>query len=137
MTQHPFCTDLAAFCAVQPTQEEVSALLAKLGFHLVFQMDEQRSDRLLLPPLPAQYHFQDATKTEVVYLAGRDYALYEDGARDFPPHASRFWLTCGADQQKFQTTQAMLTLQWGLVWQPVNDVEESDSEDEMQHQQVA
>ncbi len=140
MTQQLFGTEeLAAFCAVQPTSEEVSALLAKLGFHLTFEMAEQRSDRLLLPPLPAQYHYEDKAGTEVIYLAGRDYPLYEeDGAHDYPVHASRFWLACGSDRQAFNLVTNTLSLTWGLVWQPTSIFEESDMNDEGRfHQEVA
>src|SRR5947209_19330654 len=91
-------TELGAFCATCPALEDVTALLARLGFHLGFHMDEQHDHTYELPPLAAQYHYKDAHGTEVIYLAGRDYPLNDDGSI-LPPHASRFWLYLGANVQ--------------------------------------
>src|SRR5436305_461002 len=90
MKAGPLATERQAFCATCPSAEEVSTLLATLGFSLDFQLDAQYTSQL--PLLPAQYHYQDVCGTEVIYLAGRDVAL--DGEQ-FPPHASRFWLYAG------------------------------------------
>ena len=88
-------------------------MLATLGFHLDFKLDAQRSHTSPLLPLPAQYHYQDACGTEVIYLAGRDMAL--DG-KSLPPHASRFWLYAGANAQAFQLAALTLALHWRLAW---------------------
>ena len=45
-TKRPSATELEAFCAACPPAEDVTTLLAKLGFHLDFQMDEQRDQAL-------------------------------------------------------------------------------------------
>ena len=42
-TKRQPATELEAFCATCPPAEEVTALLAMLGFQLDFQMDEQGS----------------------------------------------------------------------------------------------
>ncbi len=114
-TKRQPATELEAFCATCPAPEDVTTLLVKLGFHLDFQMGEQRDHQYELPPLPAQYHYKDASGTEVIYLAGRDYPLNEDGY-SLPPHASRFWLYAGADAQAFQLAAATLALHWQLAW---------------------
>ena len=114
-------TELYAFCATCPAPQEVTVLLNKLGFHLAFQMKEQRDHQSQLPPLPAQFHFKDASGTEAIYLAGRDSPLNEDG-ESLPPHASRFWLYLGADIQAFQCAQAMLALRYQFSWRvPCDD----------------
>jgi hypothetical protein len=100
--------ELEAFCTTCPPVEEVSALLATLGFTLSFQMQEQ--DALVhLPALPAQYHYKDAYGTEVIYLAGHDTPLEGE---HFPLHASRFWLYAGADAQAFQLTMSTLAFSY-------------------------
>ncbi len=69
-------TELEAFCTTCPPTEEVSALLATLGFTLAFHMDAVQSPCAEVPPLPAQYHYKkDECGTEVIYLAGRDTPL--------------------------------------------------------------
>lgn len=108
-------TDLEAFCATCPPAEDVTALLATLGFHLDFHMDEQRDHTYELPPLAAQYHFKDAHGTEVIYLAGRDFPMNEDGDT-LLYHASRFWLYMGADAQASQLVASTLALRWGFTW---------------------
>ena len=61
-----------------------------------------------VPALPAQYHYKkDGCGTEVIYLAGRDTPLEEGEV--FPLHASRFWLSAGADAQAFQRTLSTLS----------------------------
>src|SRR5258706_16403175 len=112
VTAHP--TEREAFCATCPPAADVTALLATLGFRLDFQMDAQRSHDSHLPPLPAQYHYKDASSgTEVIYLAGRDMAL--DG-KPLPPHASRFWLYAGADTETFTLALSTLALHYRLAW---------------------
>jgi hypothetical protein len=107
----PLATERQAFCATCPSAEDVTALLATLGFSLDFQLDTQHTSQLA--PLPAQYHYKDASGTEVIYLAGRDVAL--DGEQ-FPPHASRFWLYAGADTQAFTRAMSTLALHYRLTW---------------------
>jgi hypothetical protein len=107
----PLATERQAFCATCPSAEDVTALLATLGFSLDFQLDAQRTSQL--PPLPAQYHYKDICGTEVIYLAGRDVAL--DGEQ-FPPHTSRFWLYAGADTGAFTRVMTRLSLQYRLTW---------------------
>ena len=123
-------TELEAFCSTCPAAEDVTALLARLGFRLEFQMDEQRDHTSQLPPLPAQYHYKaDAHGTEVIYLAGRDFPMNEDGCT-LPFHASRFWLYPGADVQAFQLAISTLALSYGFVWR-------DPSEQDAQHEEVA
>ncbi len=107
--------ELQAFCALCPPPEEVAAFLGKLGFHLDFQMEEQHDHRSQFPPLPAQYHFKDAQGTEVIYLAGKDSPLNEDG-ESLPPHASRFWLYAGAQREGFQSALSSLALAFHFTW---------------------
>ena len=109
-------TELEAFCSTCPAAQDVTALLTGLGFRLEFQMDEQRDHSGQLPPLPAQYHYKDdAHGTEVIYLAGRDFPMNEDG-HTLPPHASRFWLYAGADAQAFQSVASALVLAYQFTW---------------------
>ncbi len=55
-------TERHAFCATCPSPQEVTALLAKLGFRLAFQMEAQDDLKSgeRLPALPSQYHYRDA-----------------------------------------------------------------------------
>lgn len=108
-------TELEAFCQTCPDAAEVVALLFGLGFHLDFQMGEQRDHSSQLPPLPAQFHFKDVHGTEVIYLAGRDFPLNEDGA-SLPLHASRFWLYAGAQREVFQQARSSLSLAFQFTW---------------------
>jgi hypothetical protein len=125
------CPDLEAFCQLGLTQEEVSALLTKLGFRLVFQLEEQCDHSLLLPPLPAQYHYADDAGTAVIYLAGRDYPLHEDGSYGFPPHQSRFWLSCGASPEAYQTSRVVLALSWGFAWRDAGNGDDTSDDDDL------
>ena len=104
-------TECEAFCPTCPPAEEVTALLATLGFRLDFQLDAQHTFQLA--PLPAQYHYKDASGTEVIYLAGHDIALDRE---QFPPHASRFWLYRGADTETFTRVISTLALHYRLAW---------------------
>ena len=109
-------TELKAFCVTCPAAQDVTALLATLGFRLEFQMDEQHDHSSQLPPLPAQYHYKDDTSgTELIYLAGRDFPMNEEGCT-LPPHASRFWLYAGADMRAFQSAASMLALSYQFTW---------------------
>jgi hypothetical protein len=114
-TKLPPAPELEAFCPTCPPVEDVSALLAKLGFPLTFQMEVQDDLTTLvhLPALPAQYHYKDGFGTEVIYLAGRDTALEGE---IYPFHASRFWLYPGADMQAFQLAMSTLALGYQFTW---------------------
>ena len=117
--------ELEAFCTTCPPPQEVSALLATLGFTLAFHMDAVQSSYTEVPPLPAQYHYKkDGCGTEVIYLAGRDTPLEGEV---FPFHASRFWLYAGADAQAFQLTMSTLALHYGFAWR---DLSEQDTQQE-------
>ena len=106
-------TEREAFCTTCPPAGDVTALLATLGFQLDFQLDALDSHTSHLSPLPAQYHYKDAFGTEVIYLAGRDMAL---GDQPLPPHASRFWLYAGADNEAFTRVLDMLPRRYQLTW---------------------
>ncbi len=110
----------AAFCTTCPSVEEVGSLLQVLGFELTFHMDTDASPLYeQMPPLPAQFHFQDKHGTEVIFLAGRDADL--DGVRH-PEHASRFWLYSGADAAANHRVAHLLAVRWSLAWQPFSQV---------------
>ena len=119
-TKLPPVTEREAFCPICPAAQEVSELLTRLGFHLEFQMGEQRDHQSQLPSLPAQFHFKDPHGTEVIYLAGRDSPLNDDGEA-LPPHASRFWLYAGASPQAFHLAQAMLALSYQFTWRVLGE----------------
>ena len=122
-------TELQAFCANCPAAQEVTALLAELGFRLAFQMEEQRDHSGQLPPLPAQYHFKDeASGTEVIFLAGRDFPMNEDGGT-LPPHASRFWLYVGAGTQAFGEAMTILARAYRLTWQNPSTLDSGEREE--------
>ncbi len=132
MTQK-MLTELEAFCATCPVPEDVTTLLAKLGFALHFQMGAQHDHTYELPPLPAQFHYKDASGTEAIYLAGRDFPMNEGATfRTFPLHASRFWLSCGASQEAFELTASTLALRWVLAWQEAQDAQEDDDAQDAQ-----
>ena len=106
---------LEAFCRTCPAPQEVTACLHTMGFTLVFQMPACiPSASSAVAPLPAQFHYERADGTEVIYLAGRDTPL-EDG-EVFPFHASRFWLYAGADAQVFQLAMSTLALSYQFTW---------------------
>jgi hypothetical protein len=108
---------LEAFCTTCPSDEEVTRLLQVLGFELTFHMDIDASPEYeQIPPLPAQFHFQDKHGNEVIFLAGRDADL--DGVR-LPEHASRFWLYSGADAAAYRRVAHMLAVRWSLAWRSV------------------
>ncbi len=112
--------ELEAFCATCPSAQEVTSLLQTLGFELIFHMDIDTSPEYEhVPPLPAQFHFQDGQGTQAIFLAGLDVDL--DGIR-LPEHASRFWLYAGADLAAFRRTAHALTVQWSLRWRAESQV---------------
>lgn len=133
--------ELTAFCASRPEPEKVAQLLRSLGFRLVFEMAEDRTcaaTRRRLPPLPAQYHFEDAIGTGVIYLAGPDFislADDEDEADEvseneddlvrsrYPAHASRFWLIAGGRELVSRRVRDVLAKHWDLTWQDLRAVE--------------
>ena len=121
-------TELEAFCPVCPSVEEVSGLLAELGYRLVFQLSAQ-PERDHLPPLPAQYHYRHVSGAEAIFLAGQDSPLHT-GVLSLPAHASRFWLSRGGEAAAFQLAHTTLALRWHFHWQEVRDEEDEVDEDE-------
>jgi hypothetical protein len=123
--------ELEAFCSTCPSREEVGTILEKLGFRLVFHMEAQCDHRYQLPPLPAQYHYRHESGAEAMYLAGRDTPMHE-GESSFPPHASRFWLTCGADKGIVRMAMSTLALNFQFTWQAMHvGLENGDDEQEV------
>jgi hypothetical protein len=119
---HPSSTSgaVAAFCQQCPDEPTLTAHLGTLGFSLTFQMEGSPaypSDNI--PALPAQYHYQDAYGTEVIYLAGRDIPP-EDGLH-YLPHCSRFWVYPGARSEAYQQVIASITARWFVMWFPVRE----------------
>ena len=99
----------AAFCTTCPSAEEVGSLLQVLGFELTFHLDTDVPPMYeQLPPLPAQFHFQDTHGNEVIFLAGRDVDL--DGGL-LPEHAAAY-----------RRIARMLAVRWSLAWQPSTQV---------------
>jgi hypothetical protein len=109
---------LHAFCVTCPTVQEVTNLLQTLGFELAFYMDAKASPAYeQLPPLPAQFHFQDKHGTEAIFLAGPDADL--DGI-PLPEHTSRFWLYPGANVAAYRRVAHVLAVTWPLTWRAGN-----------------
>ena|SRR5713226_7865579 len=107
--------ELTAFCTTCPPVERVTNALTSLDFHLTFEMAPQvRRPYLNIPPLPAQYHYQDLHGTEVIFLAGMDTDL--DGQR-LPPHACRFFAYPGADLAAFRRVTRTLAVLLAFSWQ--------------------
>jgi hypothetical protein len=105
---------LEAFCLTCPPAEDVTSLLQAYGFELAFHMDIDVSPQYeQIPPLPAQFHFQDKHGNEVIFLAGRDTNL--DGVQ-MPEHASRFWLYPGADRAAYHRVAHLLSARWSFAW---------------------
>lgn len=100
-------------CACCPSEEEVGALLAPLGFRLTFQLEESLCEYIPGASLPAQYHFTAAGNAEVIYLAGKD---TDPDGRPLPPHASRFWVYPGADALRYQQAVEALQTNWAMTW---------------------
>jgi len=112
--------DLDAFCSTCPPPEDVTAALQGFGFVLTFHMPTVVPPAYTqVPPLPAQYHYQDRSGSEIIYLAGRD--ANSDGIR-LPPHASRFWAFPGADVEVFQWVTQALAARWAITWQSSPDL---------------
>ncbi|HEX4205884.1 MAG TPA: hypothetical protein VHZ51_17130, partial [Ktedonobacteraceae bacterium] len=68
MTQTVRITALEAFCKQCPVASEVHAVVQPLGFRLVFQLPAKiyaKRGESTLPPMPAQYHYQDNHGTEL------------------------------------------------------------------------
>ena len=118
--------EIEAFCSNYHSPEEVSTILEKLGFRLVFHMEAQSDHCYGLPPLPAQYHYRHESGAEAIYLAGRDTPMHE-GESFFPPHASRFWLICGADEGIAKVAMSTLALNFQLIWKAAHDELENDN----------
>lgn len=110
--------DLTAYCATCPLPEEVTAVLQPLGFWLAFAMKaDDDQEYLHLPPLPAQFHFEDAHGTQLIYLAGNDIDL--DDMQPLPAHRSRFWLYAGTDPAELHGVIRILASTWSLTWQVI------------------
>ena len=115
----------SAFCAICPPSDSVAEVLASCGFTLTYmQPAEVAQEYLHLPPLPAQYHYEDRLGTQVLFLAGPDMPSLSDDADDeyvpvsrYPRHASRFWLIAGASELATRRVQEKLTTRWALRWQ--------------------
>jgi hypothetical protein len=111
--------ELQAFCRTCPAPQEVTAFLHTLGFTLVFQMPAYLpSASSEVAQLPAQFHYERADGTRVIYLAGEDRAE-EEGER-FPTHASRWWAYAGADPGAFNQVTHALALKWSCTWRPLS-----------------
>lgn len=118
---------LTAFCLSRPEPEEVEKVLQNLGFHLSFFLAADETGTPAnsnLPPLPAQYHFEDEVGTYVTYLAGVDAPCLADDEDDpeeytryrYPPHASRFWLIPGGHELVTFRVRDTLAALWMLSW---------------------
>lgn len=116
-----------AFCRTCPALEAVARLLAQLGFTLTYTRSaEVAQEYLHLPPLPAQYHFEDDWGTQVQFLAGPDTPLLADDGDDedqlpvecasYPCHSSRFWLIPGANELVTRRVQEALAAQLAFRW---------------------
>jgi hypothetical protein len=109
--------ELEAFCPTCPLPETVRSFLEGLGFRLTFQMDAVLYPVWsATPDLPAQFHFSDEHGTDVMFLVGKDTPT--DGER-FPPHASRFWISAGADAASYHRSMQVLATRWLLTWHPL------------------
>ena len=114
---HHDTLELTAFGATCPRIEDVTGILADLGLGLVFQLRAFRATSNA-PALAAQYHFQGGKGAEVLYLAGQDTAM--DGER-FPAHASRWWVSSGADPLIYRQIVQTLSERYVLSWQQCDD----------------
>lgn len=114
MNQLTALANRIAFCETCPSPEQVTALLQRFSFTLVFQMDAVTYGQWQpVPDLPAQYHYRDEYGTEVIYLAGRDANI--DGER-LPAHASRFWLSPGRDEYAYRNIASALSTTYRFGW---------------------
>ena len=111
--------DRTAFCTTCPSAQDVTEVLAPLGFALVFQMKADNDQAYLhLAPLPAQFHYRDDRGTEVIYLAGVD----QEDEQPAGPHASRFWLYAGAEANAQERAAKALSTAWALRWLPLDEL---------------
>ncbi len=117
---------LTAFCATRPEPTAVAQMLQELGFHLAFFLAADDTDAAAkLPPIPAQYHYEDEVGTNVAYLAGVDWPCLADDDDEpempscyrYPVHASRFWLTPGGRELVTRRVRDALAVAWDLSWQ--------------------
>lgn len=108
---------LESFCQICPPDNEVTALLEELGFHLTFSMPVIRYGKKsgqVIPDLPAQYHYKDGHGTEVIFLAGKDHSARDEPY--YPEHASRWWLYPGSSQYNYSLAMQTLSAKYGLIW---------------------
>lgn len=114
MSKQAIGSHLEAFCSTCPTVQEVTRFLQPMGFSLQFHMDAVPAQQGAMP-LPAQYHYEDNYGTQVLYLAGRDYA---GDNLAFPLHRSRWWVYPGSSQEICSNVVRCLALRWFLLWFP-------------------
>lgn len=116
----------SAFCRTCPLSDDVTTLLARFGLKLIYSRPvEKRQQYRGLPPLPAQFHYEDDWGTQVLFLAGPDNPCLADDddeeetsplSRSYPPHASRFWIIVGAHPLRACRIQEELATRFGLHW---------------------
>jgi hypothetical protein len=114
---HTKLVDLEAFCTVCPPDEEVTAFLEELGFHLTFSMPVMKYGKRSgqsVPDLPAQFHYKDDNNTEVIYLAGKDHSARDEAY--YPHHASRWWVYAGSSQYNYNLVMQSLSAKYTLKW---------------------
>ncbi|WP_376793792.1 hypothetical protein [Thermogemmatispora sp.] len=97
----------------RPRRASVHRLLMQEGYQLAFWLPAFRE-----PCLPAQYHYRDATGTEVIWLAGPDPVLREQDPST-PAHRSRFWVYANRrDPRRADEIRERLRRAWGVLWKP-------------------
>lgn len=108
--------DLEAFCQECPPDNEVTAFLEELGFHLTFSMPAKYSKQAgqIILVLPAQFHYKDRHGTEIIYLAGKDHSARDEPY--YPEHASRWWLYPGSSQYSYNLVLQSLSKKYNLSW---------------------
>ena len=106
--------DLEAFCSECPLVENVTKILEELGFRLAFHLESKTFAKRGKATLPAQYHYRDAHGTELIFLAGKDYA--EQDMPRLPVHASRWWLYPSLSQYSYNLVAQTLSAKFGLNW---------------------
>lgn len=106
-----------AFCETCPDPQQVTEVLAELGFSLDFQMDAIIPAKYsATAPLPAQYHYKTHDGCEIIYLAGKD---RPEQGQILPKHASRFWAYSGAHPMLYQQVLQVLASTWSFAWDEV------------------